>query len=113
MIKLFKRDDIVLFAGSLRAIKILATKFSGLFSIISKTSLGIVSSLCEEEELDKTKIEALVEEYLFVKDVPDMRDKVRSSMLKKESLLVRNKSIPRVIEKLMDFVNTFVEGIAA
>ncbi|MDG1395143.1 MAG: hypothetical protein P8P86_01120 [Flavobacteriales bacterium] len=42
-----------------------------------------------------------------------MRDKVRSSMLKKESLLVRNKSIPRVIEKLMDFVNTFIEGIAA
>ncbi|MDB2442951.1 hypothetical protein N9W40_02545 [Flavobacteriales bacterium] len=69
--------------------------------------------MCEEEELEKQKIEALLEEYLFVKDVPDMRDKVRSSMLKKESLLVRNKSIPRVIEKLMDFVNTFIEGIAA
>ena len=69
--------------------------------------------MCEEEELEKQKIEALLEEYLFVKDDPDMRDKVRSSMLKKESLLVRNKSIPRVIEKLMDFVNTFIEGIAA
>lgn len=68
--------------------------------------------MCEEEGLDQQKIEALLEEYLFVKDVPDMRDKVRSSMLKKESLLVRNKSIPRVIEKLMDFVNTFIEGIA-
>ena len=78
-----------------------------------KEKLKAFESLCEEEELDKEKIEALVEEYLFVKNVPDMRDKVRSSMLKKESLLVRNKSIPRVIEKLMDFVNTFIEGIAA
>jgi len=75
--------------------------------------LKAFESLCEEEELDQQKIEALLEEYLFVKDVPDMRDKVRGAMLKKESLLVRNKSIPRIVAKLMDFVNTFIEGIAA
>ena len=78
-----------------------------------KEKLKAFEYLCEEEELDQQKIEALLEEYLFVKNVPDMRDKVRSSMLKKESLLVRNKSIPRVIDKLMEFVNTFIEGIAA
>lgn len=75
--------------------------------------LKAFESLCEEEELDQQKIEALLEEYLFVKDVPDIRDKVRGAMLKKESLLVRNKSIPRIVDKLMDFVNTFIEGIAA
>ena len=78
-----------------------------------KEKLKAFESLCKEEKLDQQKIEALLEEYLFVKDVPDIRDKVRGAMLKKESLLVRNKSIPRIVAKLMDFVNTFIEGIAA
>jgi len=42
-----------------------------------------------------------------------MRDKVMKSMLKKESLLVRKKTIPRLIDKIMDFINTFIDGVAA
>ena len=58
-------------------------------------------------------LEAIVEEYLFANQVPALRDKVMKSMLKKESLLVRKKTIPRVIDKIMGFIYTFIEGVAA
>jgi hypothetical protein len=35
------------------------------------------------------------------------------SMLKKESILTRPKTITRVIAKIMSFVDTFIEGMAA
>jgi hypothetical protein len=35
------------------------------------------------------------------------------AMLKKESLLVRKKTIPRVIDKIMGFISTYIDGIAA
>lgn len=79
----------------------------------SQQQLSSFSKLCEEENLDAKKIEAIIEEHLFANQVPAIRDKVMNAMLKKESLLVRKKTIPRVIEKIMDFINTFIDGIAA
>ena len=52
-------------------------------------------------------------QFQVTNQVPAMRDKVMKAMLKKESLLVRKKTIPRVIDKIMDFINTFIEGKAA
>jgi len=75
--------------------------------------LKAFNDLCQEENLDKKQIEAIVEEYLFANQVPDMRDKVMKSMIKKESLLTRQKTIPRVIDKIMNFVSTFIESMAA
>ena len=69
--------------------------------------------MCDEENLDKPQIEAIVEEHLFANQVPAMRDKVMDSMLKKESILTRPKTITRVISKIMSFVDTFIEGMAA
>ena len=79
----------------------------------SEQQLKAFTKLCREENLDAKKIEAIIEEYLFSNQVPAMRDKVMKAMLKKESLLVRKKTIPRVIDKIMDFINTFIDGIAA
>ena len=75
--------------------------------------LKAFNDLCDEENLDKTQIEAIVEEHLFANQVPAMRDKVMDSMLKKESILTRPKTITRVISKIMSFVDTFIEGMAA
>ena len=69
--------------------------------------------MCDEENLDKKQIEAIVEEHLFANQVPAIRDKVMDSMLKKESILTRPKTITRVISKIMSFVDTFIEGMAA
>lgn len=79
----------------------------------NEQQLKSFTKLCEDENLDSKKVEAIIEEYLFANQVPAMRDKVMKSMLKKESLLVRKKTIPRVIDKIMDFINTFIDGIAA
>jgi type I restriction enzyme R subunit len=79
----------------------------------SEQQLKAFTKLCEDENLDSKKIEAIIEEHLFANQVPALRDKVMKSMLKKESLLVRKKTIPRVIDKIMDFINTFIEGVAA
>lgn len=75
--------------------------------------LKAFNDLCDEENLDKKQIEAIVEEHLFANQVPAMRDKVMDSMLKKESILTRPKTITRVISKIMSFVDTFIEGMAA
>ena len=79
----------------------------------SEQQLKAFTDWCKEENLDSKKIEAIIEEHLFANQVPAMRDKVMKAMLKKESLLVRKKTIPRVIDKIMDFINTFIDGIAA
>ena len=79
----------------------------------SEQQFRAFAKLCEEENLDSKKIEAIIEEHLFANQVPAMRDKVMKAMLKKESLLVRKKTIPRVIDKIMDFIDTFIDGIAA
>ncbi len=71
------------------------------------------NDLCDEESLDTSQIKDIVEEYLFANQVPDMRDKIMKSMLKKETLLMRQKTIPRVKDKIMNFVNTFIEGMPA
>ena len=75
--------------------------------------LKAFNDLCDEENLDKKQIEAIVEEHLFANQVPAIRDKVMDSMLKKESILTRPKTITRVISKIMSFVDTFIEGMAA
>jgi hypothetical protein len=54
-----------------------------------------------------------VEEYLYAGQVPEMEDKVSNSILSriklKDKMVVRD----RVIDRIMDFVNTFFEGLAA
>ena len=79
----------------------------------SEQQLKAFATLCKDENLDSNKIEAIIEEYLFANQVPAIRDKVMKAMLKKESLLVRKKTIPRVIDKIMGFISTYIDGIAA
>lgn len=79
----------------------------------SEQQLNAFTKLCKEENLDSKKIEAIIEEHLFANQVPAIRDKVMRAMLKKESLLVRKKTIPRIIDKIMSFISTYIDGIAA
>jgi len=79
----------------------------------SEQQLKAFAKLCEEENLDSQKIEAIIEEHLFANQIVDFRDKVSESILKKETLFTRRKSITRVIDKIMDFINTFIDGVAA
>ena len=70
-----------------------------------------MNTLCFFKFLNQT--DRCKNQFRVTNQVPAMRDKVMKAMLKKESLLVRKKTIPRVIDKIMDFINTFIDGIAA
>ena len=78
-----------------------------------KKKTNAFDSMCEEENLDRDKIQAIIEEHLFSNQVPAMNDKVENALLKKETLLKRVKTKKRVIEKIMSFIGTFIEGMAA
>ncbi|GGE43003.1 type I restriction endonuclease subunit R [Psychroflexus planctonicus] len=79
----------------------------------SKEQQKAFFQLCEEENLKQTKVEKIIEEKLFTDEVPALREKVRKAMKEKQSILVRKKSIPRIIDKINNFINTFIEGMAA
>ena len=79
----------------------------------AKQKIKSFNALCDEEKLDKDKVQAIVEEYLFSNQVPAINDKVEKAMLKPETLLKRVITKKRVIDKIMNFINTFIEGIAA
>jgi len=70
-------------------------------------------SICEEENLDSNKVERIIEEKIYTNEVPELREKVRQSMEQEQSILVRRKSIPRIIQKINEFIHTFIEGMAA
>ena len=79
----------------------------------SEQKIKSFQSICDDENLDKQKIEAIVEEYLYSGQVPEMDSKVsdaiNTKLMLKEKILTKD----RVIDRIMVFVNTFFEGLAA
>ena len=69
--------------------------------------------MCEEEQLDKEKIQNIIDEKLFSNQITAVEDKVRISLLKKEGILERKITIPRVIKKIEQFISTFIDGISS
>jgi type I restriction enzyme R subunit len=71
------------------------------------------SKLVREESLSSDKTEKLIEDYLFAERQP-LRDEVLE-LIKGErpSLLQRKKLGDRILQRIMDFVETFINGMAA
>jgi type I restriction enzyme R subunit len=67
--------------------------------------------LCAEEGLTPEKLEKVIGDYIYTERTP-MRDEVVELLIEKPKLLARKKVVARVIEKIMDFVNTFIDGIS-
>ena len=65
--------------------------------------------MSSEEQLDPTKLEYIIGEYLFTDKAP-LRDDIVNTMLSKPSLKERSTKIERVTHKIYDFVNTYVSG---
>lgn len=71
------------------------------------------SKLVTEENLSAKKTEKLIEDYLFAEREP-LRDEVLELIEgEKPSLLQRKKLGDRILQRIMDFVETFINGIAA
>jgi len=75
--------------------------------------LAAFNKLCKEEKLNENKIQAIIEEYLFANQITSINEKVDDALLERETLLIRKKTVKRVIEKIMSFIETFVDDLAA
>ena len=79
----------------------------------SEQKIKSFQSICDDENLDKQKIEAIVEEYLYSGQVPEMDSKVSDASNTKLKLKEKVKTKERVIDRIMEFIHTFFESIAA
>jgi type I restriction enzyme, R subunit len=70
------------------------------------------TKLVKEESLSYEKTEKLIEDYLFAERQP-LRDEVLELIEgEKPSLLQRKSMGDRILKRIMDFVDTFINGIS-
>jgi type I restriction enzyme R subunit len=69
-----------------------------------------LAKLCEEENLDKTQFNALVESYIYSGQEP-IRDEVFKCLDNRPSILKAREIGERIIEKMRQFVEVFVNGM--
>ncbi|MCG8329983.1 MAG: type I restriction endonuclease subunit R [Chitinophagales bacterium] len=76
----------------------------------NKEKLSALNSLCEKEKLSKDKLFKIIDNYLFTGRKP-LRDNIVGAMEVKPKLLQRKTIAERVIDKIINFVQTFDEGM--
>jgi type I restriction enzyme, R subunit len=70
------------------------------------------SKIISEENLSATKTEKLIENYLFAEREP-LRDEVLNLIEGEKPSLLQRKSLgDRILKRIMDFVETFINGMA-
>lgn len=69
-----------------------------------------VVALSKEEDLDYGKLVDLISNYLYTEKVP-LRDDIINAMNQRPSLKERKTKSKRLVEKIKDFVATFIEGM--
>ena len=72
--------------------------------------LVTIEALCETEQLNPEGLQKLIGEYLFTERKP-LRDDVVGIMVQTPKLLTRKTIAERVIAKIVDFVETFINGM--
>ncbi|MFN3758739.1 MAG: type I restriction endonuclease subunit R [Algoriphagus aquaeductus] len=78
----------------------------------TKERIDAIRKLSEEEGLESERLEDVISRYIYTEKEP-LRDEVVSIMKNKPGLSKRRTTAERVIGKIIDFVDTFISGIAA
>jgi type I restriction enzyme, R subunit len=78
----------------------------------TKERIDAIRKLSEEEGLQSDRLEDVISRYIYTEKEP-LRDEVVSIMKNKPGLSKRRTTAERVIGKIIDFVDTFISGIAA
>jgi type I restriction enzyme R subunit len=81
-------------------------------NFISIEKMRAIKSLSEKEDLDATKLEKVIGNYLFTEKKP-LRDDIVDLMNQRPSLKDRKSKSERVTAKILKFVETFISGISA
>ena len=69
-----------------------------------------IEKLSENEDLDSEKLQEVIGNYLFTEKKP-LRDEIIGMLNKRPSLKERKTVAERVTEKILRFVETFINGI--
>ena len=69
--------------------------------------------ICADEKLDKNKLQAIVEEFIYSGMAPSIRKDIMNAMLEKQTILQRAATVDRVVDKIENFIETFTEKLVA
>ena len=72
-----------------------------------------LDKICADEKLDKNKLQAIAEEFIYSGMVPSIRKNIMDAMLEKQTILQRATMVDRVVGKIENFIETFTEKLAA
>lgn len=78
---------------------------------ITVEKLKAIKSLSEEEGLDPAKLEKVIGDYMFTEKIP-LRDDIIGTMNTRPSLKERKTKAERITYRILEFVETFINGIA-
>ncbi|MFZ4589718.1 MAG: type I restriction endonuclease subunit R [Ignavibacteria bacterium] len=79
----------------------------------NEEQIAAFKKMCEEENLSTDKVEKIIEGYLFAERKP-LRDEVLELIEGEPPKLLERKKIgERILDKIMKFVETFINGMAA
>ncbi|MFN7405118.1 MAG: type I restriction endonuclease subunit R, EcoR124 family, partial [Cyclobacteriaceae bacterium] len=71
-----------------------------------------LAKLCDDEQLDKEQFKALIDTYIFSGQEP-LRDDVLKCLGNRPSILRAREVGERIINKMKEFVEVFVQGMVA
>ena len=78
--------------------------------LLSNIAKKALDNLCIEENLDKEKVETIINDYLFTERKPN-EEEVINALVKQPSILHRDTIGVRITDKIVNFVKTFIDGI--
>ena len=78
----------------------------------NKERINALSKIATEDEIEPFKLQKIIDTYLFSQQ-PIERDDVVDALKVKPKLLQRKKIALTIIDKIMTFVETFVDGMVA
>ncbi len=81
------------------------------FNFWTKEREEAIQRLSEEENLNADKLQQVIGEYLFTEQKP-LRDDIIGTMHKRPTLKERGKTAERITNKILLFIDTFINGIS-
>ncbi|MBI1931574.1 MAG: type I restriction endonuclease subunit R [Ignavibacteriales bacterium] len=66
--------------------------------------------ICTEEKLNSEKLIKVIDDYIFTERIP-LRDDIINILQEKPKILERKSIAERIINKIVEFVNMFIEGM--
>ena len=79
----------------------------------SQEQIAAFRKLCKEENLSDDKVEKVISEYIFTGRDPLIDEVLELREGEKPTLLERRKTGNRILEKIKNFIETFINGIGA